>query len=75
MLRIGYELLRDFGTPGIIIVLLGIVIWLIWKIKTNCLVHIANDIKEQGQDIKGIKEDLSVNSNRISKIEGRIEID
>lgn len=72
MLRLLYSLLRDFGTLGAVIGFGITNFYWIYKIATNHLSHIANDIKDQGDNIKEIQKELASNTNRISNIEGKL---
>ena len=56
----------------------GVVIFLLWKIMTNHLSHIASDIKDIAIDVKstrtdveGIKGDMALDRERIATLEGK----
>lgn len=72
--------LAIFKEFGVFIGLGGIIIFLLWKIMTNHLAHIAIDIKDVAEgvkaisvDVKGIKSDMVEDRERIAKLEGRCE--
>ena len=72
--------LSIFKEFGLVIGLGGVVIFLLWKIMTNHLAHIAGDIKGVAEgvkaiaiDVKEIKGDMAKDRERIAKIEGRCE--
>jgi len=73
MLKVLYELIKDFGTLGAVIGFGGTNLYFIWKIATNHLHHIAKDIKEAKDSIKNLESDMSKVKERVSKIEGKIE--
>ena len=57
-----------------------VIIFLLWKIATNHLAHIAADIKEIAKELKGvatevkdIKTQTASHGERIAKLEGKLE--
>lgn len=51
LLALVYQVFKDFGCNAL---LGGIIVWLLWKIATNHLHHIALDIKTIGTDVKTV---------------------
>lgn len=71
---------RLFQTFGFGVAQTGLVVFLLWKIATNHLAHIAHDIKDLSKDVKALagevkdmKSHCSFQGERLSKIEGRFE--
>lgn len=78
ILSLFYNILKDFGVG---VFGWGVVIYLIWKLMTNHLKHIGQDIKSIGRDVKLTRIELKENTKitnqlgeRVSKIEGKLEI-
>jgi len=72
--------LSVFKEFGLAIGLGSIIIFLLWKIMTNHLAHIAIDIKDMATDVKAVRSevgeikcDMAQDRERIAKIEGKIE--
>lgn len=72
-----YQIFKDFGFgfTG-----WAIIVWLLWKIGTNHLAHIAKDIKVIGVDVKDLSAKLDVTNEKVNslaertaKIEGEIK--
>ena len=73
MLRIMYEMFKDYGTLGAVIGFGGLNFYWIYKIATNHLKHLSDDIKEVRNENKDIKKEVGNIKERVSKIEGKIE--
>lgn len=72
--------LSVFKEFGLAIGLGSIIIFLLWKIMTNHLAHIALDVKEVvngvnniQSEVKDMRKDMSLDRERIAKLEGKLE--
>jgi hypothetical protein len=70
MVKIFLELFEKFGMDA---VQLGVICWFGWKFLTNHWRHFKEDFDEMKKDIKANKRTIDRMSNRISKIEGKID--
>jgi hypothetical protein len=77
-INIVLNLFKQFGFG---IAQTALVVFLLWKIATNHLAHIASDIKDVSKDIKAvalevkdIKTQTAAHGERIAKLEGKIEL-
>jgi len=52
---------------------LGLVGYLFWKLFTNHLAHITEDLKENGEKIEKVDKDVRDLGQRVSKVEGKLE--
>lgn len=72
MLRIFYDMIKDFGTFGAVLASTGINIFLFYKLFTNHLKHLADQITEVDDKVNKVQCELSPIKERISKIEGML---
>lgn len=82
-----YQFIQQNGLSGVVIVLLGVVIFLFRKLFTNHLAHIQKDIKDVLSEVCSTKDSLDKTNKkidqidakqdqlgeRVAKIEGRLE--
>lgn len=73
MLKVAYELIKDFGSLGVGLVQLGVICILFWKLFTNHLKHIAIQIKEVDSKVDDVQKEITPIKERISKIEGMLD--
>ena len=73
MLKVAYELLKDFGVLGLNVVQFGVILFGGWKLFTNHLKHLKDDIETSIRETKCIKRAVNKLNNRVSKIEGKLE--
>ena len=73
MLKVAYEIIRDFGSLGIGIVQLGVICLLFWKLFTNHLKHITIQIQEVDSKVHDVQKEITPIKERISKIEGMLD--
>jgi len=59
---------------GLVAFGIGINIFCFWKLFTNHLKHVSEDIKENTKEIKSVGRKVGTLSNRVSKIEGKIKL-
>lgn len=52
---------------------IGVTIYCFYKLFTNHLAHIAEDIKENKKEIKSVGRKVTNLSGRVSKIEGKLD--
>ena len=71
------NLIKEFGLG---LAEFGVIVFLLWKIATNHLRHISEDIKSISTDVKlvasdvqDIKENVAKDRERIAKLEGKLE--
>jgi hypothetical protein len=72
------NLFRDFGFG---VAQTALIVFLFWKLATNHLKHLSDDIKAVGKDvkdladeIKGMKSHCALEGERLAKLEGKIEV-
>jgi len=69
-----YQIFKDFGCN---VVLGGIIVWLLWKIATNHLKHIGDDVKTCITKIDNVSKDVSENKKstdtKIDTINERVD--
>ena len=72
------NLFKDFGVN---IAGFGIIIYLVWKLGTNHLKHIADDVKSVAIDVKSvasevkeIKSQTAAHGERIATLEGKMTL-
>jgi hypothetical protein len=70
MLKILLEIWQSYGIDA---VQLGVICWFCWKFLTNHWRHFKEDFDEMRKEIKINKRAIDRLSNRISKIEGKID--
>ena len=70
MLRFLLAVFKDYGLDA---VQLGIIGFFGWKLFTNHLKHITDDIKKISKKVDVLSVDISGMKERVSKIEGKIE--
>lgn len=73
MLSIIYNIIKDYGTFGAVISSTGINIYLFYKLFTNHLKHLADNISNVNNKITDIQKEISPLKERVSKIEGMLE--
>ncbi|HUU88099.1 MAG TPA: hypothetical protein VMX17_10150 [Candidatus Glassbacteria bacterium] len=74
MLRLVYTILNDFGIPLLgILIIFGLIIIgsLLWKIISNHLHHIGNDVKEVLGKVIKLEEGFVKMGERVSFLEGK----
>lgn len=72
MIKVAYEIVKDFGALGVGIVQLGVIIVLFWKLFTNHLRHLGSKIDDNIRETKGVKKEVTNLKERISKVEGKL---
>ena len=65
-----YSIFKDFGINALGF---GIVIFLIWKLITNHIFHIAKDVKSIGKNLKKNTKMTVRLGERVSKLEGKFD--
>jgi len=70
MLKVLYSLFKDFGLD---VAQLGIIGYFGWKIMTNHLHHIQQSLDKLFKKTENLEKTVNEQSNRISKIEGKID--
>lgn len=73
MLKVGYQIIKDFGALGIGIVQLGIICFFGYKLMYNHLKHISDKVCEISKKLNIFGDDLNKTKERVAKIEGKIE--
>ena len=73
MLRLAYQVIKDFGAFGLGIVNIGLLAWFFWKIMTNHFKHLQDDVSSIKKTQEKTTEKLDKVSERVSKIEGKLE--
>jgi hypothetical protein len=78
MWKVAYELIKDYGAFGVGLIQLGIIYYFGWKLFTNHLKHIQDQVVSNGRKISGVSGKLTKTnrevgklSERVAKIEGR----
>jgi len=74
MIKVAYEIIKDFGALGVGIIQLAVIIGLFTKLFTNHLKHLTLKIDDSIEETKGVKKDVQELGERVSKIEGRISL-
>jgi len=76
-INIYLKLLETFGFG---VAQTGLVVFLLWKIATNHLRHIGDDIKTVSKDVKDLaievksmKTNCTAHAEKIAKLEGKLE--
>lgn len=59
---------------GLVAFGIGVNIFCFYKLFTNHLKHVSDDIAENKKEIKSVGRKVSSLSNRVSKIEGKIKL-
>jgi len=67
-------LLNLLGRYGLMATGFSVICYLLWKIMTNHLKHIADDIKSVLSKIIGLEKKLDSTVERVAKIEGNLKI-
>ena len=70
MIRTMLMILEKYGLDS---VQLGVICYLFWKLFTNHLKHVQESIDENGKDIKKLDTKVGSLTERVSKVEGRLE--
>lgn len=73
MLVFFYQIIKDFGTFGAVLVSIGLNGFLFWKLFTNHLKHLAEDISDVKDTQEEMKNTLGETKERVSKIEGMLK--
>ena len=73
MLRLAYQILKDFGTLGVTIVQFGVIIFFGVKLFTNHLKHIKDKIDGLCKRFGIIENEVKEHVEKIAKIEGKLE--
>lgn len=72
MLKVAYQVIKDFGALGVGIVQLGVIIVLFWKLFTNHLKHLKITVDDNIKETKGIKTEVINLKERVAKVEGKL---
>ena len=73
MWRLFYNIIRDFGTFGVVVVQFMFIGFIVWKFATNHWRHLTNDVKEIKNEQVGMKNSLIKMGERISTVEGQLK--
>ena len=68
-------LLNLLGRYGLMATGFSVICYLLYKIMTNHLKHIADDIKSVLCKLTGVEKKLDCTVERVAKIEGKLDID
>ena len=69
MERILYSVFKDYGLDAVQI---GVICYFGWKIMTNHLKHIQEDIKKIATKVENLGQELQKTNERISHVEGKL---
>jgi hypothetical protein len=64
ILTLAYQIFKDFGCTA---VLSGIIIFLVWKLGSNHLKHIGDDVKTCISKIDKVSEDVKTSKEDVDK--------
>lgn len=73
MLRVAYQILKDFGVLGVTLIQFGVILWGGWKLFTNHLHHIQLGIDKNTNEIKKVDAKLGNVCERVANIEGQLK--
>jgi peptidoglycan hydrolase CwlO-like protein len=73
MFMLAYNILKDFGIIGCIIISSGINGWCFWKLFTNHLKHLDLKLTDVNDTVADIQKEIGPLKERVSKIEGMLE--
>ncbi|MGD2072061.1 MAG: hypothetical protein PVG65_01040 [Candidatus Thorarchaeota archaeon] len=73
MLKVAYELIKDFGALGVNLVQFGVILYFGAKIIKNHLQHLKDKIDSLCTRQKAVEDELVEQGKKIAKIEGKLE--
>jgi len=72
MLKLFYEIIKDYGAFGVSIVQFGVICYFGWKLFTNHLKHIQDQVVSNGRKISGVSGKLTKTNLTVVKLTERV---
>lgn len=61
------------GRDGLIIALLALVIFMIWRLGSNHFRHLSGDMQEMKGEVKAVRTEVGDLNQRVARVEGKLD--